>query len=107
MAQILLNHRRQPFNRFGIPGKRDDCEPIGKADLFPARLANRDQRAAVWHKGRAHFEATRTPVFMAGRIGRTLFDFLRIMGIRTIIEAASHYQPQPSWRIPVSKPQVT
>lgn len=99
MAQILLNHRRQPFDRFGVPGKRDDCEPIGKADLFPARLANRDQRAAVRHERRAHFEAARAPIFMARKIGRTLLDFLRIVGIRTIVEAASHYRPQPSWQI--------
>lgn len=90
MIQILLNHGRQPLNRFGIAGERYDCEPIGKANLFPARLANRDHRAAVRHERRAHFETSGAPVLMTGEIRSALFYLLRIVGIRTIRKAASH-----------------
>ena len=90
MIQILLNHGRQSLNRFGIAGERYDCEPIGKANLFPARLANWDRRAAVRHKRRAHFKATSAPVLMTSEIRSTLFYLLRIVGIRTIRKAASH-----------------
>jgi len=90
MIQILLNHGRQPLNRFGIAGERYDCEPIGKANLFPARLANRDHRAAVRHERRAHFETSGAPVLMIGEIRSALFYLLRIVGIRTIRKAASH-----------------
>lgn len=79
MIQILLNHGRQSLNRFGIAGERYDCEPIGKADLFPARLANRDHRAAVGHEWRAHLQTPSASVLMPSEIRSALFCLLRIV----------------------------
>lgn len=78
MTEILLNHRRQTLNCFGISGKRNDREPIGKTDLLPATDANRHQSAAVRHEWRAFFETPRAPVNMARQIRSRLFDLLGI-----------------------------